>query len=754
MILRPIPAWILVWVCAGGGVLAQQQEELFPRAPEEPEKPRTTFALPGVPTGGATAPPSLAAETITEIAEGVYRLEGYADVHYGGMRLQADRATYDSKRRLADAEGNVILEQGEGTLGASRLEMNLETGAATLWEVTGYLPPYYQFRAERLERVDVGKFWLYGAVFTTCTQPVPYWSFRVKRAFIEVEKYAHLHGASFRSGKAPIVYFPYMLWPVKSDRASGFLMPEIGNSNARGFFTGIAYFWAIRRNIDATFYADYYSSAGPGGGLEFRYKADERGSGQFTGYYLDHDVDAAESRRYRMNFRTDQPIGENWRLLADLNKVSDGSYYNDFERDLGLSVSPYQLSYADLQRSWSTTTLSLRAERREQFFSSTQTLVQSRLPEVEVRGRSRRVGESPVYISFQGSGSRLERQEQTLDADYGRLDAEATVTAPWTATPWLDVNPSLSLRETYYSQRADPTDPRGVADEGLNRLTGTAALEFLGPRFDRVFEPAPGSNGSRFKNTLEPRLTYSYLPAFEDRAEVLVYDEVDFIPSDVNLVTYSFTSRLLRRRLSPPAKDAAPGAAPVYDAATDIASIEIRQSAAFNLPLSISTALDPATLEPAEQSSFSPITFAARYNPTPVVSADVRLDYDILYDSLRSLSVSSTASSDRLGRVAVSYFVGRDPSGVQPEAGTLRLGGGSALFGRRFIFDLDFAYDLPTRMLQSQRYRIGYETQCCGFLAEYLNRDYSGLVQPAQEFRFTVTLKGVGNFLDLHSRFN
>jgi LPS-assembly protein len=744
-------------VCAGGAASAQQQqqEELFPRPPEKKEEQtRTTFALPGVPSKDATEPPSLAAETITEIAEGVYKLEGYADVRYGGMRLQADHATYDSKRRLADAEGNVILEQGAGTLGAARLEMNLETGAATLWDVTGYLPPYYQFHAERMERVDVGKFWIYGAVFTTCTQPVPYWSFRVKRAFIEMDHYAHLHGASFRSGKAPIVYFPYLLWPVKRDRASGFLLPEIGNSNSRGFFVGMAYFWAIRRNLDATFYADYYSTAGPAGGLEFRYKADERGYGQFTGYYLDSDVDPAESRRYRMNFRTTQPIGESWNLIADLNEVSDGSYYADFERDLGLSVSPYQISFMDLQRSWSTTTLNLRAERREQFFSSTQSLVQQRVPEVEVRGRSRRLGESPIYASFQGSASRLQRQEQILDADYERADAEVTITAPLSATSWLDINPSLSLRETYYTQRADPTDPRGVADEGLNRFTGTATIEFVGPRFDRIYEPAAGSHGSRFKNTIEPRVAYSYLPEFRDRTEVLVYDEIDFIPSDLNLVTYGVASRLLRRRPTPPDPKAAPGAAPTYEAATEIASVEIRQSAAFNQDLSRSTVLDPVTLEPVEASSFSPVTFAARYNPTPFVSADVRLDYDILYDSVRSLSVSGTASSDRLGRVALSYYRVRDPGGVQPDAGTVRLGGGSALFGRRFTFDLDFAYDLPTQLLQSQRYRVGYETQCCGFLAEYLNRDYAGLVEPAREFRFTVSLKGVGNFLDLHSRFN
>ena len=48
--------------------------------------------------------------------------------------------------------------------------------------------------------------------------------------------------------------------------------------------------------------------------------------------------------------------------------------------------------------------------------------------------------------------------------------------------------------------------------------------------------------------------------------------------------------------------------------------------------------------------------------------------------------------------------------------------------------------------------RRDYDTQCCGFVSEYLERDYGGLVEPAREFRFSVTLKGVGTLFDLNSR--
>ena len=91
------------------------------------------------------------------------------------------------------------------------------------------------------------------------------------------EHYAKLKHTRFKVGKAPIFYLPWLLWPVKTDRASGFLMPDFGNSNSRGYFLGTALFWAMRRNMDTTFYMDYYSIAGPAGGLEYRYVSDYLG---------------------------------------------------------------------------------------------------------------------------------------------------------------------------------------------------------------------------------------------------------------------------------------------------------------------------------------------------------------------------------------------------------------------------------------------------------------------------------------------
>ena len=39
---------------------------------------------------------------------------------------------------------------------------------------------------------------------------------------------------AFRAGSVPLLYTPYLIWPTKEDRASGFLVPGLGYSNQTG----------------------------------------------------------------------------------------------------------------------------------------------------------------------------------------------------------------------------------------------------------------------------------------------------------------------------------------------------------------------------------------------------------------------------------------------------------------------------------------------------------------------------------------
>ena len=91
-----------------------------------------------------------------------------------------------------------------------------------------------------------------------------------------------------------------------------------------------------------------------------------------------------------------------------------------------------------------------------------------------------------------------------------------------------------------------------------------------------------------------------------------------------------------------------------------------------------------------------------------------------------------------------------DRSGAHQVAGAFqfRLAAGLALWSGKVRLDAEGTYDMELKQVPDQRYRIEYYTQCCGFLADYLQRDFTALTR--REFRFTVDLRGIGRLFDLH----
>ena len=129
-------------------------------------------------------------------------------------------------------------------------------------------------------------------------------------------------------------------------------------------------------------------------------------------------------------------------MLAHFNLVSDGDYFLDFSRDLDRGSDPSALSRANYAVGRGYLALNMRLERREQFFVD-DSVVQSRLPEAEIRLRSRRLGRSPLYLSLVSSAAILDKSGTGFpDGSYGRVDLFPAISAPMSPTPWLDVTPA------------------------------------------------------------------------------------------------------------------------------------------------------------------------------------------------------------------------------------------------------------------------------------------------------------------------
>jgi hypothetical protein len=145
---------------------------------------------------------------------------------------------------------------------------------------------------------------------------------------------------------------------------------------------------------------------------------------------------------------------------------------------------------------------------------------------------------------------------------------------------------------------------------------------------------------------------------------------------------------------------------------------------------------------------------------TSAASLDLRAAYDVLYDDIKTVSLSSNLRSLKLGYARVSWFLSRDLGGtvLDPDRmfrpgrfnqSRIRLIGGTS-FTTAKSPSIWKARTTSRRGAADQRYRLGYNTQCCGMLLELARRDFDTIDEI--EYRFVLNLRGVGTFLDLQGR--
>ena len=774
---------------------------------------------------------SLSAQTIrTNESDGSIVAEGAVTIESAMGRFQADRVTVRD-RRMIEAVGNVLVVWGENRISGTSMvydmgrkddpNPNMRIARGTIENAVGQVEPEFYFVARKVETIGRDRVIVYDASVTTCTQPTPHWSFAVSKAKIKLEGYAHLFNLRPKIKKVPFFYLPYLAWPVKRDRAPGLLFPEFGTTNNRGETVSVPVFVPLGASADVTLFGEYYTVAGWGGGAKLRAIPNRQGYAEAQGSFIADQVTG--DLRYRALFKQTQNFLNGFRMVSDVDIVSDFDYYTDFLRNLTYSSSPTILGRMTFTRTGAWTSLMVQEQYRKQLFADDDfneltpapTLVQTTFPEIEWRGRSRQLGKTPLYLSYVSSFAMIRQEGKSIEADYWRADVGPTLSLPFSPRAWLDITPSVSARSTYWSQTLfQPPPPAGSSvlpaaqgiDDGLWRNLFNGSVDIRGPKLYRLFQKEGDDKATKYKNTIEPRLVYTYQQAYDRNSEIIVYDEVDRFGFNANAITYGFASRLIAQRpRAAPEVDAgsgerilipetdssalreAPTATPNADREPtpeetaeaeasrplepiEIGSIEVTQSYSFNSILSRADLDADPTGVLEEESSLSGVSISGRYNPGRNLSFNLTGRYDILYDDLSELSLSGNFRN----KVARGLFSavyrpglgfnrapGTDPDGDGPlpaptlvtpreDSTQLRFQGDFGPLWGRLRLGTDFTMNVnpigEEKRLPYRRWRVEYYTQCCGFLAEYLINEYTSVQR--NEFRIAVDLRGIGKLFD------
>ncbi|MEM6455962.1 MAG: LPS assembly protein LptD [Acidobacteriota bacterium] len=700
------------------------------------------------------------------------------ELRYRDLRLRADRLEVDIPTQQVIAEGNVVLDEGPQRLSGDLLDYDLEKRTGRVVNARATIGADYFFSGRVVEKLGDADYRVEDGTFTSCDPESPAWRIQLGSADVTLEGYARIRNARMRFGNVPVFYLPYLLWPAKTTRTSGLLIPKPGYSSRRGAHLGMAYYQTLGRSADATFYADLYSEEYFGGGVEVRYRPSENTVGQIEGYYISEpdDVDIDEfnvpfdpSRepgdpRWKLEWQhVTENLWNHFRGVIDYRDYSDLDFQRDYERDASNQTRAFVYSNAYLSGNIGQHSLNLLVDQRERVLRGDARDIRRQLPEFEYRLRPTRIGNTPIYAEVDTSlhAFRVEVGEET--ADWQRADIAPNISVPLSTLPWLSVKVDLGGRFTYYSD-SFTSGTTELGGNTLERSLGAAGVEIVGPSFSRIFD-LNGSRFSKLKHLVEPRIEYAYISDFDEQDEIPTFDEIDrFLP--VNGLLFTLTQRFIAKpRPKAPEKDdaastdaddaeagedaegeAAAAEAALDEGAFEIGSFSISQGYSLDdeLPGQRSRDGDLTTDE-------GPINLQLRINPSRAVSVKADARYNTLFNEFEQYSLSGGVGLGKYNGIGFSYLTRLNAESMNRSSEQARLSTQIGLVPGKLELTTEMSYDLRASELLQQRYFLTWKGSCYTVQLEYrASRLGAGDDQETdRDFRFSLSLKNVGTFLDL-----
>ncbi|MBI3597075.1 MAG: LPS-assembly protein LptD [Nitrospirae bacterium] len=476
-----------------------------------------------------------------------YIADGTVQVIQGTARLSADHLMLDHRTGLVKATGHVVLRDGDNVVSGDQLDYNLNTKKGTA--VPGQLfikKDNYHVDAGKMDKMGEDHYELKAWSLTACDTKdgeAPLWRFRGNTARVDLGHYLVARNVILYVKDVPVLYTPYLILPVNTDRQSGFLPPRLGYGGAEGLKVNQEFYWAISPSQDMTLALDYRSIRGIGLGLDYRYKLSRESEGQLR--YTIFDDHVTDSQRAEMQFQHTQRFTADFQARLNVHLLSDINQLRDISSSTSERVQPSLESTFVVFRRWDNQEIYLLARMTKDLATVSNTTLQE-LPEIGYTLREYRLGDLPLYLGLDAKADNFWREHEDKAAGLIRAQRLDVFPRVWTRLNLggLVLTPRVGFRETWYSRdlKSDSPTQRGVEvfDMGANT---------------RVYKVFESSGARQLVHTIEPAVVYDYVP-FVDQTRLPHFDDIDQLPRK-NDVTYSLTNRLVMEDHADPEKPSA-----------------------------------------------------------------------------------------------------------------------------------------------------------------------------------------------------
>ncbi|WBA82740.1 LPS-assembly protein LptD [Endozoicomonas sp. GU-1] len=497
--------------------------------------------------------------------DSVATFKGDVTVRQGSRQFESDHATLDKSRNHGQFEGNVRFRDSGVLLVGDKGDLQLDSGRATL-ENTAYVMHEQKARgsAKRIVRNEDTTLELSDATYTTCPPGDKGWQLSGQQVTLDMGSGQGLaKNAVVRVQGLPILYTPYLSFPIDDRRKSGFLYPTLSQSSDNGLDFAIPYYLNIAPNYDATLTPRYMSKRGLMLENEFRYLVgNTRGELGLSGL-LDKDQLKKENpyyndQRWLLNYRQQTNLTSRWTAEVDYAKASDKNYLDDFSTSLNLSANAplnqrigTRYLGGDTNHSWQ---FSVDAHQYQNM-NQTADDPYNKLPQIKLSGNW--LASSRLNLNYVADYTKFSRDdnwhyvkeeskttsdneyfESVYDEGYGiksangerlYLETGAGYSFDWS---YAFIRPAVKVQHVEYRL----TDLSATEVEtDLNRAYGnftaadyTESPKTTVPTFSIdsgfYFDRFTNIGGTEFTHTLEPRMKYLYSPYKEGQEMNPVFD--------------------------------------------------------------------------------------------------------------------------------------------------------------------------------------------------------------------------------------
>jgi LPS-assembly protein len=706
-----------------------------------------------------------------------YRLLRNVQIDCNDIQLFADEVEVFSDADRMRASGNVVFVSSSNRISAERMEFNTKTKTGTFYVASGIAnlenrgiersffgtqEPDAYFWGQEIEKLGPKTYRITRGGFTTCVQPTPRWELVTDSATVTLEEHALLKNTILMVKGVPLFYLPVMYYPInKEDRATGFLIPTYGSSNVRGNTINNAFFWAINRSQDATFYHDYFSQTGMGYGGEYRYIQGPGSAGNLRTYILrEHDtvykqtngteVPYKGQQSYQITGSVQQKLSNALRLSGNANYFSSLVAQQRYQQNIYQATNTTRSFGTNLIGNWGANTISVTGERSEVFTGETNSNVVGSMPRVTFARAETKLGQLPLYFGANNEFVTLIRTDKsgstTVERGLTRVDFFPTLRFPFTKLQFLTFNSSVGFRETYWTESVD--DSAKQVPEGIGRHYMTMSTAITGPVFTRIFSTPKRRYAQKFKHVIEPVLTLQRTTAIDNYAHIVQLEGPDYVVGNVTSISYGLNNRLYAKR----------------EAAREILTVSLTQSyytdaraAAYDRQYQSSFT---GGLKPT---NFSPVALQTMFSPTALANVTFRTEWDTRAHALRTLAANGSITQGWViatGGWSERRYIPDLPGFNVLAAATQYLNAAATVRkpGNNFGGNYTFNYDLQHNDFLNQRLMAYYNSQCCGVTVEYQKFNFGGNIARfgvPQDHRFNIsfTLAGVGSFSNLFGSF-